>query len=227
MNGRLQRIAQRITSLIAQVPATLGGKTAAASLSITTATDDPTLAVYGAVNESAPESDTASSGLNGRLQRVAQRITSMMAIFGTTADDKSGATDTTPVSIVSLLKQISATVQTTYAEMATAVGITAVQNAVEEYGVTDTVSVSVTTAATGTNWTNFGSQTCKKLVLINDTTVDLVWRREGETLYVPLPGANGVIGSVVINGISNTDDVEVKRADDSGTQKTLRGFVEL
>jgi len=37
--------------------------------------------LIGAVNESAPATDTASSGLNGRLQRIAQRITSLIALF--------------------------------------------------------------------------------------------------------------------------------------------------
>lgn len=36
--------------------------------------------LLGAVNETAPASDTASSGLNGRLQRIAQRITSLIAL---------------------------------------------------------------------------------------------------------------------------------------------------
>ena len=35
----------------------------------------------GAVTETAPVSDTASSGLNGRLQRIAQRLTSLIALF--------------------------------------------------------------------------------------------------------------------------------------------------
>lgn len=35
----------------------------------------------GAVTEAAPASDTASSGLNGRLQRIAQRLTSLIAVF--------------------------------------------------------------------------------------------------------------------------------------------------
>ena len=35
--------------------------------------------LIGAVNESAPGTDTASSGLNGRLQRIAQRITTAIA----------------------------------------------------------------------------------------------------------------------------------------------------
>lgn len=36
----------------------------------------------GAVNETAPISDTASSGLNGRLQRIAQRLTSLITALG-------------------------------------------------------------------------------------------------------------------------------------------------
>lgn len=36
--------------------------------------------LIGAVNEIAPATDTASSGLNGRLQRIAQRITSLIAL---------------------------------------------------------------------------------------------------------------------------------------------------
>lgn len=35
----------------------------------------------GDVTEAAPVSDTASSGLNGRLQRIAQRLTSLIAVF--------------------------------------------------------------------------------------------------------------------------------------------------
>lgn len=37
----------------------------------------------GAVMETAPATDTASSGLNGRLQRIAQRITSLIALLPT------------------------------------------------------------------------------------------------------------------------------------------------
>lgn len=37
----------------------------------------------GAVTEVAPATDTASSGLNGRLQRIAQRLTSLIALLPT------------------------------------------------------------------------------------------------------------------------------------------------
>ncbi|MEA3036822.1 MAG: hypothetical protein QOH04_2599 [Sphingomonadales bacterium] len=81
LNGRLQRVAQRLTSLIALLPAALGSAAAASSLAVTASTED--VARTGAVAETAPASDTASSGLNGRLQRVAQRLTTL--INGATA----------------------------------------------------------------------------------------------------------------------------------------------
>lgn len=37
----------------------------------------------GSLTETAPASDTASSGLNGRLQRIAQRLTSLIALLPT------------------------------------------------------------------------------------------------------------------------------------------------
>jgi hypothetical protein len=56
-----------------------GSTTAANSAPVTIATDDGLQAKLGIVTETAPASDTASSGLNGRLQRIAQRITSLIA----------------------------------------------------------------------------------------------------------------------------------------------------
>lgn len=47
--------------------------------------------LYGAVTETAPASDTASSGLNGRLQRIAQRLTSLIALLPATLGQKTSA----------------------------------------------------------------------------------------------------------------------------------------
>lgn len=41
------------------------------------------LTLVGGVTETAPASDTASSGLNGRLQRIAQRVSSLIALLPT------------------------------------------------------------------------------------------------------------------------------------------------
>jgi len=146
LNGRLQRIAQRLTSLIALLPASLGQKTSAASLAVVVSSDQSAIPVsgpltdvqlratavpvsgpltdaelraaavpisaaslplpsgaaleatqaangvlLGAVNETAPASDTASSGLNGRLQRIAQRITSLIALLPASLGSKTSA----------------------------------------------------------------------------------------------------------------------------------------
>lgn len=61
---------------------------AANALRTVSSTDDP---ILGALTETAPASDTASSGLNGRLQRIAQRLTTLIAgIVGSTAHDAAG-----------------------------------------------------------------------------------------------------------------------------------------
>lgn len=78
-NGRLQRIAQRLTSLIALFPAALGRQADASSFSVAISTEDA--ALLGALTETAPAIDTASSGLNGRLQRIAQNITTLFGRF--------------------------------------------------------------------------------------------------------------------------------------------------
>lgn len=48
-------------------------------------------ALTGALTETAPASDTASSGLNGRLQRIAQRLTSLIALLPASLGSKSVA----------------------------------------------------------------------------------------------------------------------------------------
>jgi hypothetical protein len=113
LNGRLQRIAQRLTSLLGLLPSALTGSgnlkvavvesTATVAISdgggsvtvdgtvgVTNANLDAGLSTLlstadfdtkvGPLAETAPATDTASSGLNGRLQRIAQRITSLIAL---------------------------------------------------------------------------------------------------------------------------------------------------
>lgn len=62
-------------------PLLAGAQAASGSLPVTQSTED--VARMGSVTETAPASDTASSGLNGRLQRIAQRITSLIALVPT------------------------------------------------------------------------------------------------------------------------------------------------
>lgn len=57
----------------------------------TSANQTTTLTDLGAVTETAPATDTASSGLNGRLQRIAQRLTSLIALLPSSIGRKATA----------------------------------------------------------------------------------------------------------------------------------------
>jgi hypothetical protein len=83
LNGRLQRVAQRLSSLIAQLPASLGTKTAANSLSVVNASDDPVVAVSGTTTDAAVANGSAGT-IAGYLRSI-----------------KDAATDTTTASPVS------------------------------------------------------------------------------------------------------------------------------
>lgn len=105
LNGRLQRIAQRLTSLIALVPASLGSKADAASLAVTQSTEDK--AVLAAVNTNlgtSADAASATGSLSAKLRAIATAT-------GSTALDKgvgTGGVSTLRVAVDS--SQIQATV---------------------------------------------------------------------------------------------------------------------
>lgn len=88
---RLNLLASEATlaAMSAKLPATLGSKANTASLAVTQSTEDK--AAIGSLTETAPATDTASSGLNGRLQRIAQRITSLITQLPATLGIKTAA----------------------------------------------------------------------------------------------------------------------------------------
>lgn len=63
------------------VPIIAGSQSASASVPVTSSTED--VARIGSITEAAPSTDTGSSGINGRLQRVAQRLTSLITLLPT------------------------------------------------------------------------------------------------------------------------------------------------
>lgn len=94
-----------------ELPLAPGRAAAAASKPVAISTED--FAALGAVNETAPASDTASAGQNGRLQRIAQNITSLIAKFTLGAGTASAALRTTLASDDAMLVAGVATVVTT------------------------------------------------------------------------------------------------------------------
>lgn len=71
---QIEKLAWGLTGVVHNVDDTVGNR-----LPVNVA--ESTL--LGAIGETAPASDTASSGLNGRLQRIAQRLTSLIALLPT------------------------------------------------------------------------------------------------------------------------------------------------
>lgn len=79
---------------VSNFPATQPISAASLPLPTGAATETTLLAngvLVGAVNETAPATDIASSGLNGRLQRIAQRITSLIALIPASLGQKTMA----------------------------------------------------------------------------------------------------------------------------------------
>ena len=96
LNGRLQRIAQRLTNIIGILPSGLGQASKTGSLAVTLPTEQE--AILGSLSETAPTTDTASSGLNGRLQRIAQRLSTILGVLPTARGPQ---TSVNSISIVS------------------------------------------------------------------------------------------------------------------------------
>lgn len=88
-----------VASIDTKTPA-VGQTTKSASSPVVLASDDDIQAKLGIVTETAPATDTASSGLNGRLQRIAQRLTTLLAVFPTTIDTNSGAKSASTLRVV-------------------------------------------------------------------------------------------------------------------------------
>lgn len=91
LSAKMRRLTTDIAAMLLRWPAALGPTVAANSLPVTLSTDGQFVVATGAITETAPATDTASSGLNGRLQRIAQRLTSLIALLPASLGAKTGA----------------------------------------------------------------------------------------------------------------------------------------
>jgi hypothetical protein len=78
--------------------------------------------------------------------------------------------------------------------------------------------LALQTAATGANYAVFASTACTSLEIINLTGVDLEYRRSGAGETFPLP-ANS---SRTVLGLTNANQIGVRRIDQSNTQVTVK-----
>jgi len=84
-------------------------------------------------------------------------------------------------------------------------------------GAVSATILSLTTAATGSNYTAFASTTCNSLDIVNTSSVAIEYRRgaTGSSMTI-LSGS-----SRLVVGISNANQIDVRRVDQSNTQITI------
>jgi hypothetical protein len=83
--------------------------------------------------------------------------------------------------------------------------------------ITSATILTAQTAAVGTNWVAFASTPCAALELVNTTGTTISYRRNGAG------SAMNVLnnGTRTVLAITNANQIEVKRLDDSNTQVTV------
>lgn len=79
-------------------------------------------------------------------------------------------------------------------------------------------NTSAQTAATGTNYTLFASQACKQLTIVNNTGTALEFRQDAAGVAVPVFDQS----SFTIFGITNANQIGIRRVDTSNTQVTAQ-----
>jgi hypothetical protein len=175
-------------------------------------------ALYGAVTEAAPSTDTASSGLNGRLQRIAQRLTSLIALI------PSNLTVTSTRLLVDgsgVTQPVSGTVAATQSgnwsmrlQDGSGTALTSVTR-----GAQQALSVQLVDGAGG-QITNFGSSPAGITTIITPT-LDTAAYAVGDVLFVQNTLANSVIAS---GGQGTIESVTVVDSDDVPPVFTLVFF---
>lgn len=78
--------------------------------------------------------------------------------------------------------------------------------------------IDAQTNATGTNWTAFGSQACKQVLISNQTGVSLEVRHGGSGVGVRIPTG----AMMPFYGLTNANQLEIRRVDTSNTQVTVQ-----
>ena len=79
-------------------------------------------------------------------------------------------------------------------------------------------NISVATNATGATYNAFASQVCKNLTIVNDTATALEVQQGGSGVALPIP----VGATFKFEGITNSNQLGVRRADQSATPVTVK-----
>jgi len=81
-----------------------------------------------------------------------------------------------------------------------------------------TVITAVTSTVTGNAYVSFGSKVCAFIDIVNHTGTDIEYRRNGVGEFITIPTGQ----SRMIEGITNANQIGVRRKDSSLTAVTVR-----
>ena len=84
--------------------------------------------------------------------------------------------------------------------------------------VTSVTTLSLTTNAIGTLYTSFSDHSCNVLEVINNSGVTVEYQRGGSGVAIPIPSG----GSRLILGITNANQISIRRTDTTNTQVTVQ-----
>jgi hypothetical protein len=75
-------------------------------------------------------------------------------------------------------------------------------------------NLTAQTAATGTNWTAFAAQACAQLTIVNDSGTKIEVRQGGAGVAIPVRDG----ATYTLFGLTNANQIDVRRSDTSNTQ---------
>ena len=78
--------------------------------------------------------------------------------------------------------------------------------------------ITATTANPGSGWTAFASQACTSILIMNATGTNIEIRRGGTGATLIIPDGVGF----PVDGLTNCNQIEVRRSDQSNTQVVVR-----
>lgn len=80
------------------------------------------------------------------------------------------------------------------------------------------VILALQTANPGTGWATFAAQACTALDLVNNSGTTIEYRRGGTGAAMPIPTGT----ARMIIGITNANEISIRRVDQSNTQVTIQ-----
>lgn len=195
-----------------KLPASIGAKASSASLPVVLATDQATLPVSAA---SLPLPAGAATSANQTTGNTS--LGNIDADIGAPADVACANAGSSCSAIAVLKGLLSAMLDTGTASPVSQSGTWTVAPKLSTGS-----NTSVTTAATGTNFTAFASLSCAQLTLVNNTGTTVEFRQGAAGVAVPVFDKT----AFTIFGLSNANSIDVRRTDTSNTQVTVQARCE-